>query len=63
MNCRLRMVLPSTWLSTCAVKWRIDKIVNGEMMGKATKEAVEAGQAAVTVAGILRAVTVTTISM
>lgn len=43
-------------------KKRIDQIINGEMMGKATKQAVEAAQAAVMVACVLPAVTVTTIS-
>ena len=43
-------------------KKRIDQILNGEMMGKATKEAVEAAQAAVMVACIIPAITVTTIS-
>ncbi len=41
-------------------KKRIDQIVNGEMMGKAAREAVEAAQAAVMVACIIPAVTVTT---
>ena len=43
-------------------KKRIDQIVNGEMMGKAAREAVEAAQAAVMVACIIPAMTVTTIS-
>ncbi len=43
-------------------KKRIDQIVNGEMMGKATRQAVEAAQAAVMVACIIPAVTVATIS-
>ena len=43
-------------------KKRIEQVVNGEMMGKATKEAVEAAQAAVMVACIIPAITVTTIS-
>ena len=41
-------------------KKRIDQIVNGEMMGKAAREAVEAAQAAVMVACIIPAMTVTT---
>ena len=45
-----------------ARKKRIEQLVNGEMMGRATKEAVKAAQAAVMVAGIIPAITVTTIS-
>lgn len=43
-------------------KKRIERIVNGEMMGKATKGAVEAAQAAVMVACIVPAMIVTTSS-
>ncbi|MCG8408327.1 MAG: GPP34 family phosphoprotein [Phycisphaerales bacterium] len=42
-------------------KKRIEQIVNGEMTGKATKEAVEAAQAAVMVACVLPSVTATVI--
>ena len=41
-------------------KKRIERIVNGELIGKATKEAIEAVQAAVFVACIIPAVIVTT---
>lgn len=43
-------------------KERIEQIVNGEMMGKAAKEAVDAAMAAVMVATIIPAVIVTTTS-
>jgi hypothetical protein len=43
-------------------KKRIDKIVNGEIIGKATKEAVQAVQAAVMVAVIMPAIMASTIS-
>lgn len=43
-------------------KRRIEQLTNGELMGKATKQAVEAAQAAVMVACILPAITVTAIS-
>ena len=43
-------------------KNRIEQMINGEMMGKATKEAVEAAQAAVMVACIIPAVMVPVIS-
>ncbi len=43
-------------------KDRIEKLVNGEVLGQATKEAIQAAQAAVMVATIIPAVTVTTMS-
>jgi hypothetical protein len=43
-------------------KKRIEQLVNGELMGKATKQAVEAAQAAAVVACIMPAMIVTTTS-
>ncbi len=43
-------------------KKRIAQVVNGDLMGKATKEAIEAAQAAVMVACVMPAIMVATIS-
>jgi len=43
-------------------KKRIEQVVNGDLMGKATKEAIEAAQAAVMVACIMPAIMVATVT-
>lgn len=43
-------------------KWRLEKITEGSLIGAATKEAVEAVQAAIAIAAVLPAITVTTTS-
>lgn len=54
----LRNVFPKKDLK--ARKRRIERVVNGEVLGRATREAIEAAQAAVVVAAIIPAVVTTT---